>query len=149
MLTRFRPTCRSRPASFGIAILAVAICGSLAAGLTGCGLITDNDEYLALVDSVRVAAPPTPAAAVPVRIFGYVGSNGCAELVRTERVIRGDTIVWRFTARSRGGTCTQMPIPLLFRDSVPNLPARTVYLRVEHRGAPVLQTVRLPLGAAP
>ena len=57
-----------------------------------------------------------------------------------------DTISWRFVSRSRGGSCTQMPITLRYVDSIPSQPARSVHIKVEQRGTPLRRTVTLPLG---
>ena len=124
-----------------------ALLAPVAAALTlgGCGLITGSDEFLAQVDSVRVEAPLPNSSSVPLTFFGYVGANGCVELKSVERKVVADTITWRFVARSRGGNCIQMPIPLRHVDSIPGQPARTVHIKVDQRGAPLRRTVSLPV----
>ena len=117
--------------------------------LNGCGLIGEADEYVIQVDSVAVAPPQTPNAAVRTTYHGYIGANGCANLRRVERqAMPGDTLQLRFIGRGEGGSCTQMPLPLMYVDSIPNLPARTVHLRVLQRsGVPLRYDVVLPLTA--
>jgi hypothetical protein len=117
--------------------------------VSGCGLITGSDEFLAQVDSVSVQAPLVSGAHTTLTFFGYVGANGCVDLQRVERKAVGDTITWRFVSRSRGGTCTQMPVVLRHRDSLPSQPARTVHIAVVHRGAPFRRTVSLPVAVLP
>ncbi len=125
----------------------------LAAGilLSACGLIGGSDEYVIGVDSVSFAAPMLPDGAVRTTYHGFVGANGCATLRRVERqALPADTLQLRFIGRTDGGNCTQMPIVLRHVDSIPNLPARTVHLRVLQRsGDPLRYNVTLPLAATP
>ena len=129
--------------------MALFLSASLA--LTACGLIGGADEYVIQVDSVAVAPPPTPNAAVRTTYYGYIGANACAELRRVERqALPGDTLQLRFIGRQEGGNCLQMPTPLTYVDSLPNLPARTVHLRVLQRnGTPLRYDVILPRTVTP
>ena len=119
--------------------------------LSACGLIGGTDEYVIQVDSVAVARPVSPNGAVRTTYYGYVGANACAELRRVEqRALPGDTLQLRFIGRQEGGNCLQMPTPLKYIDSLPNLPARTVHLRVLQRGgSPLRYDVVLPLSVTP
>ncbi|GAB1341837.1 hypothetical protein [Gemmatimonas sp.] len=116
--------------------------------LSGCGLITGSNEFLAQVDSVTVQAPLANSSSAALTFFGYVGANGCVDLKRVDKRVVADTLTWRFVSRSRGGSCTQMPVTLRYVDSIPSQPARTVHIKVEQRAAPLTRAVTLPLGTA-
>lgn len=135
---------RVLPKSIPLAALLTPVVAALT--LSGCGLITGSDEFLAQVDSVTVQAPLANSASTTLTFFGYVGANGCVDLKRVDRRAVADTISWRFVSRSRGGSCTQMPITLRYVDSIPSQPARSVHIKVEQRGTPLRRTVTLPLG---
>lgn len=139
-------TSSQRPQALQLAFPAVA---ALLAGLfSGCGLFTGPKERVAQVDSIAVAAVPTPSGSAKVTFFGVVGFNLCAELVRVERRVSGDTLTWRFIARNEGSNCLQAVATLRHEDSIPNLPARTVVIRAERsNGEPLLRTLQLPLAA--
>lgn len=119
--------------------------------ISACGLLSGSEEYLAQVDSVAVTPPAMQGGAVGLTYHGYVGSSGCASLVRVERrTLPADTLQVRFIARFENGNCTQAPIELRYMDSLPSTPARTVHLLVPQRtGAPFRRTLVLPLVVVP
>ncbi|WP_291158934.1 hypothetical protein [Gemmatimonas sp. UBA7669] len=129
-------------------LLTTSVPALLAGLFSGCGLFTGPKERVAQVDSIAVAAVPTPSGSAKLTFFGVVGFNLCAELVRVERRVSGDTLTWRFIARNEGSNCLQAVATLRHEDSVPNLPARTVVIRAERsNGEPLLRTLQLPLAA--
>jgi hypothetical protein len=129
-------------------LLATSVPVMFAGLFTGCGLFTGPKERVAQVDSIAVAAVPTQSGSARITFFGVVGWNLCAELVRVERRTFGDTLTWRFIARTEGSNCLQAVATLKHEDSVPNLPARTVVIRAERsNGEPLLRTLQLPLAA--
>jgi len=119
--------------------------------LGACGVIGGADDYVIQVDSVAVAPLATSTGAVRTTYYGYVGANACAELQRVERqAFPGDTLQLRFIGRNAGGNCIQTPTALRYVDSLPNLPARTVHVRVLQRsGIPLHTDVTLPRATLP
>lgn len=120
--------------------------------LAGCGLFDQTTEAVIAVDSVSVSAPTAPSNSAQLTFHGTVGFNSCSQLDRVERrSVGADTLSWRFVAKRDGGAvCLQAPVVMAHGDSVANLPARTIVIRVEQpAGAPFLRTLQLPLSEAP
>ena len=120
--------------------------------LGGCGLFDQTTEATIAVDSVSVSAPTPPSNHAQLTFHGIVGFNTCSELDRVERrSVGADTLSWRFVAKRDGrATCFQAPVIMAHRDSVENLPTRSVVIRlIQPSGAPLLRTLHLPLVAAP
>lgn len=120
--------------------------------LAGCGLFDQTTEAVIAVDSLSVAAPRSPNDNAQLTFHGTVGFNSCSQLHRVERrSVGADTLSWRFVAKRDGGAvCLQAPVVMAHRDSVANLPARTIVIRVEQpAGAPFLRMLQLPLSEAP
>jgi len=131
--------------AFVVAVLAASV-------LEGCGLFDQTTEAVIAVDSVSVSAPTHPSSHAQLTFHGIVGFNTCSSLDRVERRSVGtDTLSWRFVAKRDGrATCLQAPVLMAHRDSVENLPARTVLIRVEQpSGAPLLRALQLPLASLP
>jgi hypothetical protein len=99
---------------------------------TACGL--QNSEYSLRADSIAVM-PATSQDSVAVRVYGYIANDGCGRLERVEKSVRRDTLRRRFVGEARRTTCTQMPIPLDYRELV-YAPA----------GSPVVYAVQQPDG---
>ncbi len=80
---------------------------------SGCDIISPGGSTRVVqVDSVTVLADQTTATSIPVRFWGYVGSNGCSSLNTIERSVWPDSMLIRFVAETKNSLCTQMPVPL-------------------------------------
>lgn len=136
------------PASSVIRLAVVALLVSTAS-LTACGLFEGEDTYTIVADSVKVSAA-TNATQARLQFYGWAASSGCGWHDRTERRVAGDTIIWRFTGRSKPATCTQALVPLDYIDSIAQNPARTVQIRVENgNNSPLRKSFALPVNATP
>lgn len=85
---------------------------------TACGL--QSSEYTIRADRIADTLTTSPDS-VSVQVYGFVASDGCGRLERVEKSVRRDTLLRRFigeTNRTNGTNCTQMPIPLDYRERV-------------------------------
>lgn len=104
---------------------------------SGCGLLPP-DRYTIRVDSLTVT--PVAPGQVAVRAHGLAASDGCGGLHRVEREARGDTLIRRFVGEQRHGSCTQVPIPLDYTETVTLPPGRALpYVVRQPDGPPLIR----------
>jgi hypothetical protein len=112
---------------------------------TACGL--QNSEYTIRADSIAVMQA-TSRDSVTVRVYGFAANDGCGGLERVEKSVRQDTLRRRFVGETSRTTCTQMPIPLDYRELVYAPAGSTVVYAVQQPDGTVLGKLVAPAAAA-
>lgn len=139
-----RPSLPSRIAQ----TLAVSVLLFIYLSTTACGL--QSSEYTIRADRIADTLTTSPDS-VSVRVTGFVANDGCGRLERVEKSVRRDTLLRRFvgeTNRTNGTNCTQMPIPLDYRELVYAPAGSTVVYAVQQPDGTLLVHLLSPRAAA-
>jgi hypothetical protein len=149
-LTRVSAATAERPSlpSRIVQAFAVSLLLFVYASTTACGL--QSSEYTIRAD--RIADTLTTSRdSVSVRVTGFVANDGCGRLERVEKRVRRDTLLRRFvgeTNTTNGTNCTQMPIPLDYRELVYAPAGSTVVYAVQQPDGTLLVHLLAPRSAA-
>ena len=126
-----------------VALIGIAV--AAAAG-NACGLFsTESATYTIRADSIVVDPGASTPESVAVRVVGYVGASGCAQLKSVDKSASGDSLKRTFIGESHSGNCIQMPVALDYVEQLASLPQRTVtYVVVQPSGPPLVKVISLP-----